>query len=299
MTKFVSWLRELRMHQWTKNLLLAIPALASFQLLQNDALTQLALAFISFNLIASGSYIFNDFLDLKSDQLHAIKRSRPLASGAISIRVALLVAIAMLLTGLYLGYVVSQYFFLTLVVYLAVTVLYSLWLKKVTLVDAILLAGLYTLRVIAGAVATEIELSFWLLTFSVFFFLSLAWVKRYAELESARSRNVPLAPGRGYLVSDMPVVLAFGTATAFLAVLVFALYLDSSAIRSFYASPEVGWLAIPFVLYLIGRMWFKAHRGQMNEDPILFVIKDAPSLLAILLAAGSLLLAHAGLEPWL
>jgi len=294
MTKLAPWIRELRPHQWTKNLLLGVPAIASFTIFVPDVATQLVLAFISFSLIASASYIFNDLVDLKNDRIHEIKRKRPLASGQISIPVAVTSSSLLLLTGLALGLLVGQDFFQQLMIYLVMTALYSLWLKRITLIDCLVLAALYTLRIIAGGVATGIEPSFWLLTFSIFFFLSVAWVKRYAELESARSQGLEVAPGRGYSVSDMPVILTFGSAAAGMAVLVSALYLDSSSIRDFYESPEVAWLAIPFLMYLIGRLWFKAHRGQMNQDPILFLIRDLPSLLAVALSTVILFLAHIG-----
>ena len=294
MTKLAPWIRELRLHQWTKNLLLAVPAIASFTFFEPGVASQLILSFISFSLIASASYIFNDYIDLKNDRIHEIKKNRPLASGQVSTPVALLSSALLLLTGLALGFLAGSEFFLILLTYLVMTALYSLWLKRVTLIDCLMLAGLYTLRIIAGGAATDIEPSFWLLTFSIFFFLSVAWVKRYAELESARSQGLEVAPGRGYAVTDMPVILTFGSAAAGMAVLVSALYLDSAAIRNFYESPEVAWLAIPFLMYLIGRLWFKAHRGQMNQDPILFLVKDLPSLLAVMVSAGILVLAHIG-----
>ncbi len=294
MTKLAPWMRELRPHQWTKNLLLAVPAIASFTFFEPGVWSQLVLSFISFSLIASASYIFNDYIDLKNDRIHEIKKNRPLASGQVSVSAALLISALLLLAGLLVGFLAGPEFFLILLTYLVMTVLYSLWLKRITLIDCLMLASLYTLRIIAGGVATNIEPSFWLLTFSIFFFLSVAWVKRYAELESARSQGLEVAPGRGYAVSDMPVILTFGSAAAGMSVLVSALYLDSSAIRNFYEAPEVAWLAIPFLMYLIGRLWFKAHRGQMNQDPILFLFKDFPSLLAVAASAVILVLAHMG-----
>jgi 4-hydroxybenzoate polyprenyltransferase len=171
---------------------------------------------------------------------------------------------------------------------------YSLWLKRLALVDVISLAGLYTLRVIAGGFASGIEVSYWLLAFSVFFFLSLAWVKRYAELEAIQKAGLKHAPGRGYQTPDMPLILAFGASSGVLAVLIFALYLDSSAIRASYALPQVGWLAIPFIMYLVGRMWFKAHRGEMNQDPLLYLFRDWPTIFTVILLAASLVIAHLG-----
>lgn len=293
------WVRQLRVHQWVKNLLLFLPVLASFKVLElsSNGAWALGSAFLAFSLVSSAVYVCNDLVDLESDRAHATKRDRPLAAGKISQRSGLVAAIFALLGGLSLGFFVGSGFFWTQVLYLSLTFIYSLWLKKIALVDCISLAGLYTIRVVAGGFASGIEVSFWLLAFSVFFFLSLAHVKRYAELEAAQKLGKVGAPGRGYLISDMPLILVFGAASAFLAVLIFALYLDSSAIREQYAFPEIGWLAIPFLMYLIGRMWFKAHRGEMNQDPILFLFRDWPSLVTVGLIASSLLLAHVGVAP--
>lgn len=294
MEKTKAWLMELRLHQWTKNLLIAVPALASFRQMDFSTIWALIIGFISFGLIASASYIFNDIFDVENDRAHEIKKRRPLASLAISIANAMVVALLLLAIGLSMAWLVNPNFFAVICLYLVATISYSVWLKRVALVDCIVLAGLYTLRVIAGGFAIDIQISFWLLAFSIFFFLSIAWVKRYAELEAARSSGNSVAPGRGYAVTDMPLVLAFGSAAAFMAVLIFALYLDSAAIREQYSLPEVGWLAIPFLTYLIGRMWLKAHRGLMNEDPLLFILKDVPSLITIGLMGSALFAAHIG-----
>jgi 4-hydroxybenzoate polyprenyltransferase len=208
--------------------------------------------------------------------------------------VGLTVSGVLLVSGLALGFFAAPNFFYALICYLAITFAYTFWLKRKVLVDCITLGVLYTLRVIAGGAVTGIAISFWLLAFSVFFFASLAWVKRYAELEVLREAGKDGIGGRGYLVRDMPVVLAFGTGSAFIAVLIFALYLDSEAVKSLYRVPEIGWIAIPLIMYLIGRTWFKANRGQMNEDPILFVLKDIPSLFTICAIAAALTFAHVG-----
>ena len=290
------WLKQLRWHQWFKNLLLAVPAFASFKLieLQGSILLTLVLAFVSFCLIASSIYIFNDYLDLANDRSHATKKSRPMASGAISEVEGLTVGVVFLLGGLVQAFVVGLTFLISVLVYIVFTAAYSLWLKRVVLVDTITLAGLYTLRVVAGGLATGIELSFWLLAFSVFFFLSLAWVKRYAELEALKRSGESLVPGRGYVTNDLPLVLNFGSAAGVIAVLIFALYLDSAAIRTQYSVPEIGWLAIPFLMYLVGRMWFKAFRGEMNQDPLLFLFRDWASIITVVLMGFSLVVAHVG-----
>lgn len=290
----MAWARQLRLHQWTKNFLLAIPALASFSIFDGSKPLLLTVAFFAFSFTASAVYIFNDVLDVESDREHSIKKSRPIAAGKISTTTGLIVGLIMIAAGVALAFQVNADFVLVLATYLFGSFVYAIWLKKVTLVDAITLAGLYTLRIIAGAVALGLELSFWLLAFSVFFFLSIAWVKRYAELEASSASGSKLAPGRGYLVTDMPLVLTFGSVSAFVSVMIFALYLDSDAIALQYSQPAVAWLAIPFLLYLISRLWFKAHRGRMNEDPILFIFRDAPSLIASALVATFLLLSHFG-----
>lgn len=293
-SSFSKWMVQLRTHQWVKNFLLFVPALASFQFLELTIIKSLALAFASFCLASSAVYIFNDIFDRESDRAHEFKRNRPIASGQISLSRGLIVAIIFLASGLITGYFVGNNFFFSLLAYIGLTFAYSLWLKRLVLVDAIVLAALYTLRVIAGGVASGISISFWLLAFSAFFFTSLAWVKRYAELESSLKKGQDFAPGRGYKVSDLPVILAFGASSAFSSVLIFALYLDSATIRLTYSVPEVAWLAIPLVMYLIARMWLKAHRGEMNQDPIWFVLRDAPSLSTLFLLALALLEAHIG-----
>jgi 4-hydroxybenzoate polyprenyltransferase len=298
MIQTATWARQLRVHQWLKNLLLALPALASFSIFEGPTLVKLVVAFFAFSFVASAVYIANDYLDLANDRAHAIKRSRPMAAGHINPGLGLFVGAIFLGLGLVLAFLVGFTFFGSILVYLVGNFLYSLWLKKEVLIDAILLAGLYTLRVIAGGFATGIQVSFWLLAFSVFFFFSIAWAKRYAELEASRATGLELAPGRGYSQRDMPIILSFGSAAAFTAVLIFALYLDSESIREQYALPEIGWLAIPFLMLLIGRMWFKAHRGRLNEDPILFLIKDIPTLVILVIVALALSIAHMGLPLW-
>lgn len=291
-----NWLKQLRVHQWAKNLLLFVPTFTSFKLLESTVFVSLVSAFLAFNLVASAIYALNDYVDLANDRSHVSKKKRPMAAGLISPRKALIVAVVLLAVGLVIGYFVSWPFFAVLLTYLLITSAYSFGLKRVTLVDCITLAGLYTLRVVAGGVASGIELSFWLLAFSVFFFLSLAWVKRYAELDAVARSGGNLAGGRGYAVSDLPLILNFGASSGLIAVLIFALYLDSAAIRSTYAVPEIGWLAIPFLMYLLGRMWFKAFRGQMNEDPVIFLFRDPASIVTVLGMAASLVLAHVGLS---
>lgn len=293
-----AWSKQLRVHQWVKNLLLIVPALTAFQIFNPEFWGPLVMGFVAFSLAASSVYIFNDAADLQNDRQHPTKKFRPMAAGFISLHVGVLVGSLLFVAGLGLGLFVGFQFFLVLLVYLITTLFYSFWLKKLMIVDCLVLAGLYTIRIVAGAVAVGIQLSFWLLAFSVFLFLSLALVKRYAELEVASGMGREKAAGRGYSVSDLPVILAFGSSSGFISVLIFALYLDSEAIRELYALPEFASFAIPILLYIIGRMWLLAHRGEMNEDPILFVMKDKVSVLSGLFMVGFLLIAHIGVGSW-
>lgn len=289
-----TWAKQLRVHQWVKNLLVLVPALASFQLFDSALWGELVLAMVSLSLVASSVYIFNDLSDAPNDRVHPIKRNRPIAAGLISAPVGVIVALCLLATGLVLAYLAGVLFFVSVLVYLATTFGYTFYLKQVVLVDCLTLASLYTIRVVAGGVATGIQLSFWLLAFSIFMFASLAWVKRYAELEALKAEGKVSAKGRGYSVGDQPLVLAFGVGSAFIAVLIFALYIDSDAIKAEYAVPQIAWLAIPVLMYMIGRIWLKANRGQMNEDPILFVLRDVPSLVSAAVIAAALIVAHVG-----
>lgn len=289
-----TWAKQLRVHQWVKNLLVLVPALASFQLFDSALWGELVLAMVSLSLVASSVYIFNDLSDAPNDRLHPIKRNRPIAAGLISAPVGVIVALCLLVAGLVLAYLAGVLFFVSVLVYLATTFGYTFYLKQVVLVDCLTLASLYTIRVVAGGVATGIQLSFWLLAFSIFMFASLAWVKRYAELEALKAEGKVSAKGRGYSVGDQPLVLAFGVGSAFIAVLIFALYIDSDAIKAEYAVPQIAWLAIPVLMYVIGRIWLKANRGQMNEDPILFVLRDVPSLVSAAVIAAALIVAHVG-----
>ena len=294
MSKSITWARQLRLHQWIKNLLVIVPAITSFHFGEGEIWPSLALAFLAMSLTASSVYIVNDVVDAPNDRKHRIKKNRPIASGQISVAAGLTVACLILGLGLWLALLAGTDFFTVLVCYLGLTFIYTFWLKRKILVDCITLGVLYTLRVVAGGAVTGITISFWLLAFSIFFFASLAWVKRYAELEALQGEPNQAANGRGYQVRDLPVVLAFGSVSAFIAVLIFALYLDSDAIKSLYRVPEIGWIAIPLIMYLIGRTWFKANRGEMNEDPILFALKDVPSLITAALIAASLAVAHLG-----
>lgn len=280
------WLRVLRVHQWLKNLLLFLPILAAHQISHFPALATLLLAFVSFSACASAIYITNDLLDLESDRQHLRKRHRPFASGAVPILYGALLAPCLGALSLVLAWLVGAAFFGWLFTYLVLTILYSFLLKRYALIDCLTLAGLYTLRIIAGAAAVSVMLSFWLLAFSTFIFMSLAFVKRYAELQAQVGYGKSEVHGRGYKVSDAPLIQNLGIASGYASVLVLALYLNSATVVSLYTQPEIIWLAVPLMLFWISWVWLKAHHGQMHDDPIIFAIKDSASLIVGLLLAA-------------
>lgn len=289
------WLRQLRLHQWLKNVLLFIPAFVAFAPISQMTAISLILGFISFGLVASGVYVVNDLVDLNNDRAHEKKKFRPLASGEIPLLTGLGVGLAALVSGLGIAYFQGNSFFYVMVAYLVTTTIYTFVGKKLALVDALMLAFLYTLRIVAGGVLAEVPLSNWLLTMSVFLFVSLAWVKRYAELDAGLRLGKSAAIGRGYRASDLPVIQAFGIAAGFVAVLVFALFLDSADVSSKYASPEIGPLALAPLTYFVAHLWIKAHRGEMNQDPIIFAAKDIPSVVSGLAIVTVLIVAKFGI----
>ena len=277
------WLKALRVHQWLKNLLLFVPLLAAHQFGNFQSLTTLTLAFISFSLCASSVYIINDLLDLESDRRHPRKENRPFAS--VKLPISLGVAVVPLLIGssVTLGAIVGEAFLVILLLYLVVTAAYSLALKRVVLLDCLTLATLYTVRIIAGAAAVSVALSFWLLAFSVFIFLSLAFVKRYAELKVQIQEGKSSAHGRGYIVSDAPLLQTLGVSSGYISALVIALYVQSEDIISLYAQPLAIWLVLPILLFWVSWVWLKAERGEMHDDPIVFAAKDRASLAVVAL----------------
>ncbi|MEO0313172.1 MAG: hypothetical protein RL140_402 [Actinomycetota bacterium] len=287
------WAKQLRLHQWVKNLLVVVPAFAAFDPLQPIQLRNLFLAFIAFGFVASAVYVLNDLTDLTSDREHPKKKNRPVAAGLVTVPVARVVSIALLVAGVAIAHFVNLSFVVTLLCYLALTFAYSFWLKRAVIVDALVLAALYTLRIVAGGFAVGVQVSFWLAAFSSFLFFSLAWVKRHAEL--TMWKDAGLSPvGRGYKLTDQPLVMTFGISSALVAVAVFALYLDSKEVVNMYASPELAWLAIPLLTYLVARIWFKTVRGEMNQDPVLFVLRDAASLVTLILIAILVAISHIG-----
>ncbi len=273
-----SLFKAARPHQWAKNLLIFLPVLLSHTLYSSKLLAGLA-AFCCFSLTASSTYMFNDLLDIEADRRHPRKQFRPFASGDLSGLTGFATAAILLIIGLIGGSLIGGRFFVWLLVYLATTVSYSWYLKRVALVDVLVLSGLYTLRMQAGSAATETPISHWLAGLSIFLFLSLAIVKRFAELENLRMSGAPLKNGRGYLISDTEQLRAFGTASGYAAVVVFAIYISASDVTSLYHHPSTLWLIVPLIILWISRIWLLASRGELNEDPVVFALTDRLSLL--------------------
>jgi len=288
--------RALRLHQWAKNLLVFLPLLVAHQLGDVTRLVAAALAFLTFGLTASAVYLLNDLLDLGADRRHPSKCRRPFAAGTLPLAWGALLSPLLLFNAIVLSlWFLPPLFSLILVGYFLLTTAYSFGLKRKPVVDVLLLAALYTVRVIAGAAAVAIVPSFWLLAFSMFIFLSLALAKRYTELDGLRQRGELTAAGRGWHVDDLPLVQSLGTGAGLAAVLVLALYIDSAPARQLYATPQALWLVCPLLLYWISRLWFKTHRGEMHDDPVVFALRDRGSLATGALAAASVLLATLGL----
>ena len=261
--------RALRPHQWAKNILVLVPLVAAHRMRELPSLIHGLLGAFAFCLAASSVYVLNDMFDLEADRLHPRKSKRPFAAGELPLRAGLLLVPTLLGAAGLIATFLSARFALALGTYYLLTVGYSIKLKRILMIDAIALAGLYTLRLIAGAGAAAVPLSFWLLLFAMFLFLSLALVKRYAELDTLRRQQRLHAAGRGYHVEDLAVLENCGTAAGYLSVLVLALYINSPEIAALYRHPKVIWTLCVLLLYWVSRVWIKAHRGQMHDDPVI------------------------------
>lgn len=275
------WLRALRVHQWLKNLLIFVPLLTAFSFFNPASLLAALLAFVAFSFAASATYLVNDLWDLDSDRMHPRKRERPFASGRLGIPAGLVAAAALLGSALLLAASVSVAFVLILTGYLVVTSAYSWRLKQYVLIDVLVLSLLYTLRILAGAVAIGVTTSPWLLAFSVFVFLSLALIKRCSELISLQQRGQAVTRGRDYRVSDLQVLAPLGVSAALGAIVIFGLYISSPEVQAHYASPLLLWLAALGMIYWLGRLWIKTQRGEMHDDPLVFALRDRGSRITV------------------
>ena len=284
-------IKALRFHQWAKNVLVFVPLAAAHKLADTAALEHAVLAFLAFGLCASSVYLLNDMLDLEADRQHPRKCRRPFASGKLSLVAGFVLGPILILAAIGVAATLPWKFGLILGGYYSLTLAYSFGIKRIVLIDTISLAGLYTARIIAGAMAISVPLTFWLLLFSVFLFFSLALVKRYAELDNMLRQGKLKAAGRGYHVEDLPILHSLGTASGYLCVLVLALYINSPAVESLYRHPQAIWFLCILLLYWISRIWLKTHRGKMHDDPVVFAMKDKTSLLIGILAAITISLA--------
>jgi 4-hydroxybenzoate polyprenyltransferase len=272
-------LRAMRLWQWSKNVLLFVPLVFAHQISDPSKVTITLIGFILFGLCASATYIWNDLRDLIHDRKHPSKKNRPIASGALTVRSAVFLSMGLLFLGIAGAYLLSNSMFLALILgYVVITTLYSFYLKQAVIFDVLILSGLYTYRMFLGASLTDISLSPWLLAFSMFFFLSLAFVKRYAELLKMPTGGGEKLAGRGYMPQDIGLVQVFGVSSGLTAVLIFALYINSAVVKDMYESPELLWLVCPVLIYWIARIWFLAGRGHLQEDPVVFALKDIRSI---------------------
>ncbi len=268
-----------------KNLLIFLPLLAAHRVFDLHALARVLAAFLIFGVCASSVYLLNDLLDLRADRHHHRKRNRPFASGRLSLLMGIVIAPLLTLCAFAAALALSRWFALVLLIYYVLTLSYSFRLKRIVMLDVVVLAGLYTLRIIAGTVAVPTALSFWLLAFSMFLFLSLAMLKRYTELHAVRNSGRDQAHGRSYGVEDLALVQSLGGASGYLSVLVLALYINSTASLALYRHPQALWLLCPLLLYWVSRVWVIAHRGVMHDDPVIFAVTDPVSRGLLVLAA--------------
>ena len=283
-----SLVQAFRLGQWVKNILIFLPLLASHQLNNWTLSSKTLWAFLSFSLCASSIYILNDLLDLQADRRHPKKKHRPFASGALSISYGFLMIPTVFLGAITLAFVNLPGSFLTLLgLYVATTAGYSLFFKQVAILDVLILAGLYAVRILAGGVAIDVQISAWLLAFSMFFFLSLAFTKRYLELQYRKVGKRQGLERRAYQGQDKQILATMGIISGYLSVLVLALYINSADILMRYHNHEVLWLTCPLLLYWISRNWLLAHRGTLDDDPLILAIKDPHSYIVVI--AGGLI----------
>lgn len=284
-------LRAIRIHQWSKNFLVFVPLILSHSWGRPEMVFTVLLAFIAFCCSASAIYIINDFVDLEVDRQHAQKRHRPFAAGSLPLYWGVALAPLFLMVAFALALHLNGLFALTLLAYIVLTLGYSFLLKQFVLLDVLTLTTLYTLRIVAGAVAVNLILSYWLLAFSMFIFFSLALSKRYSELHNLKQLGSGKQKARGYHVEDLPIIIIFGISSGYLAVLVTVLYINNLQADTLYSHPVWLWPVSLAVLYWISRIWLLAHRGELHEDPVLFAIHDRASYVLVVLVAISMFLA--------
>jgi len=283
--------KAMRVYQWVKNILIFVPLLTSHQFVEMAVMVPALIAFVSFSLCASSVYLLNDMLDLDADRRHERKRNRPFASGDLALSGGIALMLVLMIGSLGLALLLPLKFLMVLACYYVLTLAYSFALKKMMLVDVFALAALYTSRVMAGGVATEIPLSSWLIMFSITIFLSLAFVKRYTELDEKQRVGEATAAGRGYFTDDLSILRSFGTSSGYLAVIILAIYLNSPDSIMLYSHRSALWGVFAILLFWVSWMWMSAFQGKMHDDPIVFALKDHTSLIAIALIVLCMLIA--------
>jgi 4-hydroxybenzoate polyprenyltransferase len=285
-SRALALVRVLRPHQWVKNLLVFVPVVLDHKLFHAPTMAKASLAFAAFCCAASSAYILNDVFDLEADRRHPTKRYRPFAAGTLQPAVGLALVPALLALAVAISWSsLPQTFTALLALYVVLTSAYSLYLKRIAVVDVLLLAGLYTLRVLAGIAAARVRFSTWLLAFAMFLFLSLAFLKRYTEVSAMDGAATEPVRGRGYVRGDREWLGTMGGASGYLSVLVLALYINSDQVVALYRLPLALWLVCPLLLFWTSRMWLLAHRGQIHDDPIVATVRDPASYLIGLLVA--------------
>ena len=277
--KLIHWIKMFRLHQWSKNILIFLPLVAAHQFYNFSNIYSLLVAFLSIGLCASATYMLNDIIDLESDRLHPTKKLRSFASGEVPVIFATTMFLLFCIS-LFLALTIHLKFALILILYTLITLAYSFFLKSIEIIDCIVLAALYTIMIIAGAIVIDNVPSFWLIAFSILFFFSLAFLKRYAEMLSIQNLGENIIHGRGYLSSDNPLILSLGVSSGLGSVVVMMLYLNSPEILMLYNYTEIVWCTIPILLFWISHIWLQAHRGNMHDDPVIFAITDRVSIIS-------------------
>ncbi|MGD2112844.1 MAG: UbiA family prenyltransferase, partial [Gammaproteobacteria bacterium] len=281
--RLMAYAGAMRMYQWLKNLLLFVPLLTAHKFTDLTLISHEILAFLAFSLCSSGVYVLNDLLDLPADRAHPRKRKRPFAAGTLPLSHGLVMACLLPLLGLGIGYSLSAEFLGILLLYLAMTSAYSIRFKAHAVLDVLMLAALYTLRVFAGAVVIQVTLSFWLFAFSIFIFLSLALVKRCSELVTMTGMDKTTVSGRGYRVSDLIQLQVMGIASGYISILVVALFINSPDVVGQYTHPQLLWILCPTLLFWVSQVWLKTGRGEMHDDPLIFTVRDRGSRIVALI----------------
>jgi 4-hydroxybenzoate polyprenyltransferase/phosphoserine phosphatase len=290
-TNWLVWLKVLRPHQWVKNVLIFLPLFLAHEILDLDKLGDSFLAFIVFSLAASAGYVLNDLLDLQADRAHSSKKHRPFAAGLVPIQYGLPIFVVLISLSFLISLSSLPLFFSGIVgLYLLLTITYSFYIKHKLIIDVFVLASLYTLRILAGCIATTIPPSSWLLAFSMFIFISLAFLKRYIELLQQYDQKV--LKNRSYEVGDIDLIATVGMTSGYLAILVFALYINTDKVAMLYHSPEILWMICPILLYWITRVWFLAKRRRVLDDPLQFALSDKISWLVLVCVLSFILFAE-------